>query len=448
MIVLITVGKLPSGHRSCGGCASDWDGTSGTVLLTSSSGDALTPGLTYDDLRARKEARSINEVGGTIWTALGHHMQPSWALPKLLWLLRENRNSVLGARLTHQADFINRRLAGCEVPSDSSNALKTEYDLIKESWPYEVLEALGVPEEIMPAVVRSGTQIGTVCADAAVVTGIPAGTPIIAGMTDGCAAQIGAGALDVGNWNVVLGTTMVLKGVTNHLIRDPGGALYSHRSPDGCWLPGGASNTGAGVFTNRFQAQDLDILGSQAAEREPVDIIAYPLAGRGERFPFIAPTAEGFVLGDVSSDIHLFAALLQGVSFVERLCFDYVDMLGAPVSGAVGLTGGGARNRYWCQLCADVLERPVQLPENAEPAFGMAVLAAAQGENRLRSCEADDSHSRGARTAYGSRRSSARTLSAVGGRASTARLVATRLASPCDAARPTGLRVICDDELR
>ena len=357
------------------------DGTSGTILLTNSSGDALTLGLMYDDLRARKEAHSVSEAGRAIWAALGYQMQPSWALPKLLWLLREHRSSVPGARLTHQADFINRRLAGCEVPSDSSNALKTGYDLINESWPYDVLEALGVPEQIMPEVVRPGTQMGTVCADAAVATGIPAGTPIIAGMTDGCAAQIGAGALDVGSWNVVLGTTLVLKGVTNQLIRDPGGTLYSHRAPNGYWLPGGASNTGAGVLTERFPGQDLDLLGSQAAEREPVDIIAYPLAVRGERFPFVAPIAEGFVLGDAASDIRLYAALLQGVSFVERLCFDYVDMLGAPVGGSVTLTGGGARNHYWCQLRADVLERPVQLPENAEPAFGMAVLAASRGRS-------------------------------------------------------------------
>ena len=30
-------------------------------------------------------------------------------------------------------------------------------------------------------------------------------------MTDGCGAQIGAGALGVGSWNSVLGTTLVLK---------------------------------------------------------------------------------------------------------------------------------------------------------------------------------------------------------------------------------------------
>jgi len=357
------------------------DGTSGTILLTNSSGDALTSALMYDDLRARQEAHKVSEAGGAIWTALGYHMQPSWALPKLLWLLHEHGGLASGARLAHQVDFINRRLAGREVPTDSSNALKTGYDLINESWPYDVLEALGVPERIMPEVVRPGTQIGTVCADAAAATAIPAGTPIIAGMTDGCAAQIGAGALDVGSWNVVLGTTLVLKGVTSQLLHDPAGALYSHRSPDGYWLPGGASNTGAGILANRFSGWDLDLLGSQAAERDPVDIIAYPLAVRGERFPFVAPTAEGFVLGNASNDIALYTALLQGVSFIERLCFDYLDMLGAPVGGSIGLTGGGACNHYWCQLRADVLARPLQLPENGEPAFGMAVLAASKGSS-------------------------------------------------------------------
>jgi sugar (pentulose or hexulose) kinase len=54
-------------------------------------------------------------------------------------------------------------------------------------------------------------------------------------------------------------------------------------------------------------------------------------------------------------------------------------MLGAPVSGDLSLTGGAARNRYWCQLRADILGRPVHLPENAEAALGMAILAASAG---------------------------------------------------------------------
>lgn len=109
-------------------------------------------------------------------------------------------------------------------------------------------------------------------------------------------------------------------------------------------------------------------------------MLAYPLASaRGERFPFVAADAEPFVLGSPRDDTELYAAMLQGVAYIERLCFDYLQMLGAPVDGRLLLTGGATRSHYWCQLRADILGRPVALPESAEPALGMAVLAASPG---------------------------------------------------------------------
>ena len=363
---------------SVGGVAVD--ATSGTVLLVDDSGRALTPGLMYDDTRATAETRRANEAGAAQWAVLGYNkMQPSWGLPKLLWLLSHHRDLPTGARLTHQSDFINRRLVGASVATDTSNALKTGVDLVHERWPQEVFAALGVPETILPPVVRAGTKLGVVGRDAAEETGVPAGTPVLAGMTDGCAAQMGAGALGVGSWNVVLGTTLVLKGVTPDLIKDPGGVVYSHRSPGGNWLPGGASSTGAGAVSKEFPGADLDALAAQAAGREPSSVTTYPLHARGERFPFIAPEAGGFTLGTPADEGDRYAGVLQGVAFIERLCFDYLDMLGAPVDGPKVLTGGGAKSRYWCQLRADVLGSPVTLPENAEAALGMAVLAASAG---------------------------------------------------------------------
>ncbi len=356
------------------------DGTSGSFLLINNSGEALTAGLMYDDMRAVEEAHRINESG---WRSHGPRIQASWALPKLVWLLREHHGLVRGARVAHQVDFINRRLAGCDVPTDSSTALKTGYDLKSESWPHEALAEQGVPEEILPAVVRPGTQIGSVCAEASAISGIPRGTPIVAGMTDGCAAQVAAAALEVGSWNSVLGTTLVLKGVSKEPLFDPAGVVYSHRSPAGNWLPGAASNTGAGALATRFAGRDLELLTRRVAERrrKPSKLIAYPLAARGERFPFDAADAEGFLLGEPSDELDLFAALLEGVSYIERLCFDHLEMLGAATDGQLTLTGGAVRNRYWCQLRADVLGRPVYLPENGEPAFGMAVLAASAGRS-------------------------------------------------------------------
>ncbi|WP_251092105.1 FGGY family carbohydrate kinase [Streptomyces sp. Caat 7-52] len=364
------------------------DATSGTVLLADATGNPLTPGLMYDDRRADSYAERVNTRGARVWEKLGYRaMQPSWALPKLLWLLDGpagptgpgGRGVPAGTRLLHQADLITWRLAGHQVASDASHALKTGYDLIDERWPEAEFDALGVPAGLLPDVVRPGTVLGTVCAAAAEATGVPAGTLVTAGMTDGCAAQIGAGALTPGAWNSVLGTTLVFKGASPRLVRDPGGVVYCHRGPGGTWLPGGASSSGAGVLADRFpgaRPADLDALTARAAATGSTAVV-YPLVGSGgERFPFRAPEAESFVLGEPSGDAEEFHACLLGVAFVERLCLDYLDHLGAPVDGPLTFTGGGARNRYWSQLRADVLGRVARLPEQAESALGMAVLAA------------------------------------------------------------------------
>ncbi|MFF4687335.1 FGGY-family carbohydrate kinase [Streptomyces sp. NPDC001307] len=335
-------------------------GTSGTVLLTDDTGRPAGPALMYDDGRASADAGRLRSAGLAV--------QDSWALPKARWLVGR-----YGAgRIAHQPDVITARLTGERVPADSSHALKTAYDVERERWP----DLTGLPTGALPDVVPPGTQLGEVCAAAADATGIPAGTPVVAGMTDGCAAQIAAGALREGAWNSVLGTTLVLKGAAAEPVRDPAGVVYNHRGPDGTWLPGGASSVGAGVLTARFPAADPAALDGRAAAYEPSGAVAYPLVSPGERFPFRAPQATALLLGDPESDADLWAALLQGVAFAERLCLDYLHHLGARVDGPLAFTGGAARSAYWTQLRADVLGRPVRVPERPEPALGMAALAA------------------------------------------------------------------------
>lgn len=359
------------------------DSTSGTILLADATGTPLTPGLMYDDGRAVAEAEQVNEAGAEAWAALGYRrMQPSWALPKLVRLVREHPELIRrpGARLCHQADFVNRRLVGRTVAADSSHALKTGYHLRDDRWPEDVFDRLGIPARLLPDVVRPGSVLGTVGAKAAAETGLPQGTPVVAGMTDGCAAQLGAGALEVGSWNCVLGTTLVLKGVAAEPVADPSGVVYSHRAPDGHWLPGGASSTGAGVLSTLFPGRDLAALDAAAAAREPgsdpAAVVTYPPVSTGERFPFVAPDAERFVLGEPRDEVDHYAAVLRGVAFVERLCFDHLDSLGAPIDGPISFTGGGARSAHWNRLRARILGRSVRLPADGGSALGMAILAA------------------------------------------------------------------------
>ncbi len=355
------------------------DATSGTVTLTDRRGIPVTPALMYDDGRAAAQAEQVNEAGEERWTRAGYRrMQRSWGLPKLRWLLdRHPRAAADGWRLAHQSDVVNRRLVGHDVPTDTSNALKTGADAATATWPEEVFAGLGIPAGLLPGLVPPGTVLGEVSAAAAEETGLVAGTAVIAGMTDGCAAQLGSGATAVGSWNSVMGTTLVLKGVTAELVRDPAGVMYSHRSPAGTWLPGGASSVGAGLVAREFAGADLDRLTAAAEPLLPARLLRYPLVSPGERFPFVAPDATEFRSRAAAGRAEDFAALLQGAAYVERLCFDYADLLGARATGAVVLTGGATRNPVWNQLRADVLRRPVTLPRHAQPALGMAVLAAA-----------------------------------------------------------------------
>jgi D-ribulokinase len=347
--------------------------TSGTVLLTDDEANALTPALMYDDARAVDELARLHDRGAA--TEGSGDVQLSWALPKISWLLEHHHDS--GGYVAHSADYVAAALVGHRVDTDNSHALKSGYDPMNDQWNAALLAAAGVDPSVLPTVVRPGTVLGTVSQDAHAHTGIPRGTPVVAGMTDGCAAQIASGSLAVGSWNTVLGTTLVLKGVSERPVLD-GGAVYNHRHPDGGWLPGGASNVGAGVVAEEFPDADFEALNRVARRFEPASCVIYPLTARGERFPFVRDDAVRLSAGRASEPAERYAAILQGVAFVERMCFEHLAAIGADVSGDISATGGATRNDYWNQLRADVLDRALMLPASPEPSFGMAVLASAQ----------------------------------------------------------------------
>ncbi|MGH3648287.1 MAG: FGGY-family carbohydrate kinase, partial [Micromonosporaceae bacterium] len=355
--------------------------TSGTILLADEKVEPVSPGLMYDDARAVEEGRRAARAPAPVWADLGLTPQRSWAVSKALWLVRHALppSGATRARVAHQVDLVTSRLIGRPAAADTSHALKTGVDPLTATWPTADLARLGLDERFLPPVVRPGTVLGEVCPAAAERTGIPAGVPVVAGMTDGCAAQLAAGVLRPGEWSFVVGTTTVLKGVSGELLHDPTGALYSHRSPDGLWWPGGASSAGAGVLSQEFDRADFDRLERLATAREPAGCVTYPLVSAGERFPFRRPDARRVTFGEPADEVDRYAAVLQGVGFVQRLCLDHLSSLGAPVSGRVTVTGGATRSAYWPQLQADIMHREVAVPAYAEGALGMAVLAASTG---------------------------------------------------------------------
>lgn len=352
--------------------------TSGTILPVDKNGQALRPAMMYNDSRAQTEAEEVQAAGRELAAALGYRFNASYALAKILWLRRHEPQLFETAhRFIHAADFIVGRLTGEYGVTNFSDALKTGYDLLHENWPEFIKDNLGIPFHQLPAVVRPGTviaQTSPVCQQA---TGLPAGLPVLAGMTDGCTSQISTGVVAPGDWNSTLGTTLVIKGVTKQLLLDPQGRIYSHRHPDGYWLPGGASNTGGEAIALRFPQEKWADFNAQALELAPTHVIIYPLTRLGERFPFARATAEGFVLGEPENESVNYAAHLEGVGYVERLAYEVLADIGAPVSDTIYSAGGATHSRAWSQIRADILGRTLARPEVTGGAMGAAIIAAA-----------------------------------------------------------------------
>ena len=146
----------------------------------------------------------------------GIQVAASFALPKIVHMLRNVPDLASRCRrVVHQTDWIVAALCGRYDVTDVSTALKTGVNPGSLKWP-PVIESLGLPLACLPDVVLPGTPLGTVTDAAESLTGIPAGTPVIAGCTDGTAGCLASGARQVGDLNVTLGTTLVFKAIAEH----------------------------------------------------------------------------------------------------------------------------------------------------------------------------------------------------------------------------------------
>lgn len=361
------------------------DGTSGTVVGVDESGSACTPALMYNDGRAHEEALELSDWADQ--ASADAPVRASWSLAKMLWLERHERSGFDKTRcFTHQADYIASRLTGTVGWTDASNALKSGFDLRSGAWPEWLSDRTDIPAKL-PEVVEPGTVSGRVRDSVAQELRLPLGLKVVAGATDGTAAFLASGAARVGDDNTTLGTTLVFKRLADHAPTDPSGLVYSHRLPDHAdaqgvqherWLPGAASNVGGEWIREGHPGADLAQLDSAAEPLLPTESLAYPLVGKGERFPFHNSAALGFCDVPEGEDALSFAARLQGVAFVERLAYETLDRVtGRAALGDVFSTGGGSASGVWMQLRADVTGRTLHRPQCHESAFGSAILAAA-----------------------------------------------------------------------
>lgn len=343
------------------------DGTSSTLLLCDTRGNPLTPGLMYDDSRARTELRRLARVAPPESPV---HSATS-SLAKLL-LLRKGFDETPFLAL-HQADWVLGRLSGVFGVSDESNCLKLGYDPIERCWP-DWIDELDLPRSCLPRVFPCGTPVATLSPTLARPLGLPTGLLIVTGTTDSNAAFLATGADRIGDAVTSLGSTLVLKILSDRPVFDADHGVYSHRLGDR-WLVGGASNSGGAVCRAYFSDSEIERLTSQMTPDRPTGLDYYPLLRPGERFPVNDSELPPRLEPRPGDDSRFFQAILEGISRIECEGYRLLQDLGAPAPRRVISVGGGAVNESWRRMRERALGVPVTRASRQEASYGSALLA-------------------------------------------------------------------------
>jgi xylulokinase len=355
-------------------------------------GAVIRPALLWCDGRTTAECREIESRAGGETHLREWVCNPAlegFTLPKVLWL--RNHEPAAFKRLATvllAKDFVRLRLTGAIAtePSDASGTLM--FDPAHMRWSREMLEAVGLPASLLPTVGGSSEVLGRVTRDAAALTGLAAGTPVVGGGADNACGAAGVGAITPGEAVSSWGTSGTVLAPTSEPRVDPKlrAHTFCHVAP-GVWYVMGVVLSAGGAFAwYRDQCardlpeehRDAQLVEEAATVQPGSDGVTFLPYLQGERTPHRdAALRAAFVgLTLAHTRAHMTRAVLEGVCCALRDSVTILQELGLAPAYLL-LTGGGAKSRFIRQLQADVFGLPVTTVNREEGgAYGAALLAA------------------------------------------------------------------------
>jgi xylulokinase len=361
------------------------------LVLLDRNGVVLRPSIIWCDQRTEEQCRIITEKIGAerLIELTANPALTGFTLPKIVWVQQNEPD--IWSRARHvllPKDYLRFRLSGVHAidVADASGTLM--FDVVNRRWSAEMLEAAGIHESMLPKVFESPEITARVTEDAARVTGLRAGTPIVAGAGDQAAGAVGMGIVRPGAVSATIGTSGVVFAATSNPVLEPKGRIHTfcHAIP-GRWHVMGVTQ-GAGLslrwFRDQFGAgredgRDAYVRLSSEAEKTPAgaDGLYWTPYLMGERTPHLDPNARGALVGLTAQHTraHIVRAIMEGVAFSLRDTLTLFNEIGVPTN-SIRLSGGGARSPLWRQIQADVYGMPVEIIEADEGgAFGAGLLA-------------------------------------------------------------------------
>ncbi len=357
------------------------------LTLLDELGVVLRPAILWNDQRTAAQCDEIRARLGRkhLIEITGNDALTGFTAPKILWV-RENEPEIY-ARVRHillPKDYVRYLLTGDFAVDCADGAGTILFDIKTRDWSPEVLQALDIPLEWLPKVYEGSQVTGVISAEAAALTGLKAGTPVVGGGGDQAAQAVGVGAVRPGIVALTLGTSGVVFASINGPFIEPEGRLHAfcHSVPERWHLMGVMLSAAGSLrwYRDTFApGQDYDSLLAPAAQVPPgcEGLLFLPYL-TGERTPHPDPLARGAFVGLTirHTQAHLTRAVLEGVAFGLRDGFELMKTAGLTQIDQVRVSGGGAKSLLWRQILADIFNAELVTVNTTEgAAYGAALLA-------------------------------------------------------------------------
>lgn len=306
---------------------------------------------------------------------------PSYSLSKMLLTLKTAPRPV--GKFLFVAGYICYELCGKAVCDISLACRSLLYDVKGRCWSQELLEKTGIPEELLPTVLPTGSIAGDILPEIAAKLGLAADVRIVIGSHDQIVNALGAGVARVGEAVDTSGTCECLTPLFASMpedfgfqannfacvpyLEDRGYVTYAYNISAGSVVRWYRDALGAGESYSDF---------NRTAPAEPTGLLVLPfLQGMGGT-PDVDAGATGAILGLTTSTRRpdIYRAILEGISFEMRYNQEKLGDFGVGVK-TLYACGGGARSEVWLQIKADILGCDI-IPVGREEtgAMGSAIL--------------------------------------------------------------------------
>jgi len=366
------------------------------LVMLDKAGQVLRRSIIWCDQRTAQECEEITRrVGKERLIAItANPALTGFTASKILWV--RNHEPEIYAQCAHillPKDYVRYMLTG-EFATEVSDASGMQLlDVPNRCWSDEVLEKLEIDKSLLAKVYESPEVTGTITKEAAALTGLKEGTPVVGGAGDNAAAAVGTGVVEDGKAFVTIGTSGVVFAHTSDISIDPKGRVHTFCcAVPGCWHVMGVTQ-GAGLSlkwyrdnfcqaemeTAKGMGKDPYFLMDQQAERVPIGCnkLLYLPYLMGERTPHLDPDCRGvfFGLSAIHTKYDMLRAVMEGVTFSQRDSVEILREMGVDLKEMLACGGGGSSS-LWRQMLADTFNCEVKTVVSKEgPALGVAILA-------------------------------------------------------------------------